>query len=126
MSLYEGTKLQSGIAGEALTIYRFVTLQSDGYYDISGAAERIDGICAETVAAAGDAFPMVIPNGAVALVEAGAATTIGAQCQADSVGRAIDHVTTAGVGRGGVFLTAAAAAGDIVEILFNTDIDQVT
>lgn len=125
MALYESIKLLSGIAGEALTIYRFVSLQTDGKYDVSGAGERIDGICAESVAADGDCFPRVMPGGE-AKVEAGAAVSIGDLVQSDASGRAITHVSGAGVGRGGKALTAAAAAGDIITIEFEPDLDQVT
>ena len=124
MALSTSSQAVTSIAGEALTIYRYVSLQTDGKFDISGAAEEIDGICGMTVAADLDAFPRVIPNGGTCKVEAGAAITLGDKLESDSTGRAITHTTGVGDGTGGTALTAAGAAGDIIDIIFLTDLDE--
>lgn len=113
-------------AGSAVTIYRLVSRAADGQYDHTGAGARIDGIAAETIGTAGDALAMVIPNGAIAKVEAGAAVTANGLVQSDASGRAIDHVSGAGVWRAGVAMDAAAAAGAIIRVQFRVDVDQVT
>lgn len=114
-------------AGTAVTIYRFVVQAAgDGQYDhVAGAQGRMDGICAESVAAAGDVFPMVIPNGAIAKVEAGAAVTRDDLLGSDTVGRAITAVSGVGNFRAGRALDAAAAAGEIIRVQFLVDEDQV-
>ena len=119
MATSQGSRNLSVVAGSAVTIYRFVALAADGKYDHVGSAQgRADGVAAEGVAADGDVFPMAMPNGAIVKVEAGAATTRGAQVASDNVGRAIDHVTTAGNYILGTFLDAAGAAGEIVRVQF--------
>lgn len=126
MATSQNTQAVSVIAGEASVIYTFVSLQTDGKYDITGAStERMHGIAAEDGVADGDALAMIIPNGAIVKVKAGAATTIGTAVQSDSTGRAIDHVSGVGVVRAGVFLDAAGAANEIVRIQFMIDVDQV-
>jgi hypothetical protein len=126
MATSQNTQVVSVIAGEASVIYTFVSLQADGKYDITGATtERMHGIAAEGGVPDGGALAMVIPNGAIAKVKAGAAVTLGAQVQSDSTGRAIDHVSGVGVVTAGIALDAAAAADDIIRIQFLIDIDQV-
>ena len=127
MATYQAVSTVSRVAGSAITIYRFVTFASgDSKYDHVATAQsvRIDGISAEGVAADGDVFPMVVPNGAIVKVEAGAATTLGGLVASDSSGRAIDSTSGAGNWTAGVCLTAAAAAGEIIEIQFIVDRDQ--
>ena len=126
MATSQNTQVVSVIAGETSVIYTFVSLQSDGKYDISAQGERPAGIAAEDGVADGDALAMVIPNGAIAKVKAGDATTIGAAVGSDATGRAIDHVSAAGDFRAGIFLDAAGAANEIVRIQFLVDEDQVT
>lgn len=62
--------------------------------------------------AIGDAVPVVVLGTAIA--EAGAAISVGALIEIDGSGRAITRSTGVSVGRA---LTAAAAAGDQVEVL---------
>lgn len=124
MALSTSSQAVTSIAGEALTIYRYVTLQTDGKYDLSGAGDLIDGICAEGVAADLDAFPRVIPNGATCKMEAGASITVNDELESDSTGRAITHTSGLAEGVGGKALTAAANAGDIIEITFLTATDE--
>jgi hypothetical protein len=127
MATYQAVQTVSRVAGSAISIYRFVTFSTaDSKYDHVGTAQsvRIDGISAEGVAADGDVFPMVVPNGAIVKVEAGNAVTLGALVASDSSGRAIDSTSSAGNWTAGVALTAAAAAGEIIEIQFIVDRDQ--
>jgi len=126
MATYQGVETVSRTAGSAITIYRFVAFStSDSKYDHVGTAQaRMDGISAEGVAADGDAFPMVIPNGAICKVQAGAAVAVGASIGSDNTGRAITAVSGVGNFTAGIALTAAAAAGEIIEIQFIQDRDQ--
>ena len=124
MALSTFSQAVTSTAGAALTIYRYVTLQTDGKYDLSGAGDLIDGICGMTVAADLDVFPRVIPNGATCKIEAGAAITVGDELESDATGRAITHTSGLAEGVGGKCLTAAAAAGDIIEITFLTATDE--
>ena len=118
MATYQAAKAISVEAGSAVTRYRFVVLASDGQYDLVGTAQtRADGVAGES-AAAGEVFPMVIPNGAIVKVTAGAAVTRGVQIASDNVGRAITHVTTAGNYILGKALDAASAAGEIIRVQF--------
>lgn len=124
MAMHESIRAVSKIAGEALTIYRFCSLQSDGKYDETGAAAEIDGIAGESVAL-DKVFPMIVPDSGEAKVELGATVARGVQLQSDGSGRAILHVTTAGVGKAGKSL-AAGVIGDIIAIDFRVSTDEVT
>lgn len=126
MATYQAVTTVSRVAGSAISIYRFVAFASgDSKYDHVGTAQaRMDGISAEGVAADGDVFPMVVPNGSIVKVEAGAAVSVGATIGSDSSGRAITAVSTANNWTAGIALTAAAAAGEIIEIQFIVDRDQ--
>lgn len=105
------------VAGSAITLYRFVAMASDGEYDHVAAAQgRADGVSCQAAIAQGDAVSIQPLDGCIMKVEAGAATTRGAQVASDNQGRAIDHVSTAGNHILGVFLDAAGAAGEIVRV----------
>lgn len=127
MATYQAVSTVSRVAGSAISIYRFVQFASgDSKYDHVGVAQaRIDGISAEGGVVDGDVFPMIVPNGAIAKVEAGAAVTLGGLVGSDTSGRAIDAVSGVGNWTAGIALTAAAAAGEIIEIQFIVDRDQV-
>lgn len=128
MSTYQSVRTVSRIAGSAISPYRFVVLAAgDSKYDhVAVAQSEMDGISAEGGAADGDTFPMVLPDGSICKIEAGAAVAVGATIGSDNVGRAITHVSGAGNFRGGKALTAAGAAGDIIEIQFTKELDEVT
>jgi hypothetical protein len=49
-------------------------------------------------------------------VEAGAATTVGAQAASDASGRVLDHVSPAGLHILGMIMDAAGAAGEIIRV----------
>ena len=124
MSMNSDIKLQTKIAGAALTIFRFVTLQTDGKYDPSGAGDVMDGICGETVTGDGKDFPMVLPNHSEAQVEAGGTIALGDYVESDATGKAVTVVSGVGKGRAGKALEAAVS-GDIMSIQFNVDTDEV-
>ena len=127
MATSQGVKLISGEAGSAVTIYRLVTLASDGQYDlVADATEKPAGVCAESQATVGGAFGLAISNGSQVKMTAGAAITAGAELEAagDGTGRVITHTTGAGDYIVGTAKTAAGAAGDVIEVIFNVDIDQ--
>lgn len=128
MATSQNIQIVSREAGSAVEIYRFVVQSAaDGKYDQVAAAQgRMDGISAEGGLVDGDALPMVIPNGAIAKVEAGAAISRDDLLASDNVGRAIPAVSGAGNFRAGRALDAAAAAGEIIRIQFLVDEDQVT
>jgi len=126
MATSQGVKLISGEAGTAVTVYRLVSLAADGQYDHTGAGAEPHGVCAESVSTVGGAFPLAIPNGSVVKVTASAAISVGAKLEAAADGKV---VTGANPGAGdywvGTALTAAGADGDIIEMLFSVDQDQV-
>ncbi len=126
MATYENLTTLTGEVGTAVTIYRLVSLAADGAYDHTGAGAEPHGVCAETVATVGAAFPFVAPTGTIVKVEASAAISVGAKLEAAAAGKV---VTGANPGVGdywvGTALTAAAADGDIIEMLFTVDQDQV-
>jgi len=127
MATSQGVKLISGEAGSAVTVYRLLTQAADGQLDlVADATERPIGVCAESVATVGQSVPLAIPNGAIVKMEAGAAIAINAELEAagDGTGRAITHTDGAGDYKVGVAMTAAGAAGDIIEVQFLVDIDQ--
>lgn len=124
MSLSENIRCLSKKAGVALTIFRYVTLQTDGEYDTTGAGGLIDGIAGETVAV-GKQFGMIVPDGGEAKVEAGAAVSVGDLLESDASGKAITASTGLGKGQGGRALSAAAADGDIITVEFRVAIDEV-
>jgi hypothetical protein len=126
MALSQLIQTLSVEAGSAVDVYRFVVQAADGQYDYPSAQGLINGIAAETIATVGDALAMVIPNGAIAKIEAGAAVAINAKVASDATGRAITAVSGAGNYRGGIALDAASAAGEIIRIQFLVDEDQVT
>lgn len=125
MATSQNIQLVSREAGSAVSIYRFVVLAAgDGKYDHSAAQGAIDGVAAHA-AADTEALAMVIPNGAIVKVEAGAAVARGATVASDATGRVITAVSGVGNFRGGKALDAAAAAGEIIRVQFLVDEDQV-
>lgn len=127
MSTSQSVVTISAEAGSAVTIYRLVTQASDGQVDlVADATERPLGVACESQSTVGGVLPVAIPNGAVVKVEAGAAISAGAELEAagDGTGRVITHTTGAGDFKVGQALTAAGAAGDIIEVQLLVDIDQ--
>lgn len=124
MATFQGIQTVTREAGSAISPYRFVVFAADGQYDHAGAQGKVDGVSAEGVAAAGDAFPMVLPTGCIAKVEAGAAVAVNASVASDASGRVITAVSGAGNYTCGTALQAAGAAGEIIEVQFLVDRDQ--
>lgn len=126
MATYNQVQTVPVEAGSAVTIYRFVSQASgDGQYDHTGAGARMHGIAAETISTVGAALAMVIPNGAIVKIQAGAAISRGAQVESDANGKAVTHVSGVGKVRAGTALDAAAADGEIIRMQFLVDEDQV-
>lgn len=128
MSTYEKSYNISRVAGSAVTIYRIVTQAADGQVDhVADATERPLGVAAESQSTVGGSVPVATQQGGVVKVEAGAAITAGASIEAagDGTGRAITHTSGVGDYIVGQALTAAGAAGDIIEVLLQIDLDQV-
>ena len=126
MATYQSLRSVSVEAGSAITIYRFIVRAADGQYDHSGAQGEMDGVSGETQATVGGALPMVLMDGAIMKVEAGAAVAALATVASDATGRAITHVSGVGDFRGGKALDAAAAAGDIIRVQLLKELDEVT
>lgn len=128
MSTYEGVKTLSGEAGSSVTIYRVITHASDGQMDhVADATVKPVGVAAETVTTVGQALAFAVPNGAIVKMEASAAIAVGASLEAagDGTGRVLTHTSGVGDYIVGTARTAAAAAGDIIEVFFTVDLDQV-
>lgn len=127
MTTYESIKNRTVLAGTAILIYRFIIEAADGNHDHSGAGKDADGVSAEAQATVGKSLPMAMMNaGGVMKVEAGAAVTLLSDVQSDSVGRAIDHVSSVGDYRLGKALDAAAGAGVIIRVQLKSSLDEVT
>lgn len=106
-------------AGTAVTIYRMVAIASDGQADhVAGAQGDVDGVCGESEATVGQPFAMVVPDGGVAMIEAGAAVALGALIASNASGQAITWVDAAGNVCMGRALEAAAASGDVIAVNF--------
>ena len=118
MATYESARSITGIVGSAITEYRFVTLAADGQYDHSASAQgNVDGISGETVATVGRDFPLIVADGGLSKIEAGATVAVGDLVATDTVGRAITHVAAVdnvAVGRA----RTGGAIGEIISIQF--------
>lgn len=127
MATSQNVKLISGDAGSAVLVYRVVTLAADGLYDHVGAStEQPAGICAESQSVVGKVFPIASTPGAVVKVEVGAGdATRGARVGLLAAGKVTDATLNAGNWTLGQFLDAGVD-GDIVRVLLQVDLDQVT
>jgi hypothetical protein len=127
MASSENVKLISGEAGSAVVVYRVVTLAADGQYDhAAGATSQPAGICAESQATVGKVFPIASTPGAIVKVEVGAGdATRGARVGLLAAGKVTDATLTVGNWVLGQFLDAGVD-GDIVRVLLQVDLDQVT
>jgi hypothetical protein len=102
-------------AGATIVANTFIDLQADGKFDPCGAADMADGIALEAGVDT-DRIPMVVPDGSVVQVVASAAISVG-----DLVGCAASgQARTAATGDPvmGKALTAAGAAGELIDIQF--------
>lgn len=106
-------------AGAALSACRFVTLA--GVYPAGGAAAY--GVTRTAAAAKDDLVPVDVIG--TAQVEAGAAIAADAALMSDATGRAVT-LTAGGKAPVARALTAATAAGDVIEILLVPSAGLVT
>jgi len=120
MSFFENCRAITATAGAAVLIGRFVRIDSTGKASHVGTAQAIvDGICGMSEPTVGHTFPMIIADGCIAKVEAGAAVNVGDLIASDNVGRAIPFVDAAGnVAVGECVANPAAGAGTFVSIQF--------
>ncbi len=127
MSTSLNVDLMSGEAGTAITIYRFVARAADLAYDhVAVAQSEADGVSAESMATVGGCFPVAtMKSGSIVKVEAGDVVALHAVVASDNVGRAITAVSGVGNWRLGKALQAAGAAGEIIPVLVEKDLDQV-
>jgi len=128
MSSAQRVRLVSREAGSAVTIYRVVTQAADGQVDhVADATEKPLGIAAESVSTVGQAVPVATQGSGILKVEAAAAISVGAELEAagDGTGRVITHTSGVGDYRLGSALTAAGAAGDIIEVQLLVSLDEV-
>ena len=128
MSSAQRVRLVSREAGSAVTVYRVVGQLADGQVDhVADATINPLGICAESVSTVGGAVPVATEGSGILKVEAGAAITIGAELEAagDGTGRVITHTSGVGDYRLGTALSAAGAAGDIIEVQLRVSLDEV-
>ncbi len=116
MSTAENVVTFTAEAGSAVSIYRFLALASDGQYDhVAGADGNAHAVSAEEAAAAGDIFAAAQLQGKMK-VEAGGVVAVGGNVGSDASGRAIASGAATGDYVLGVAESAAAAAGDIIEV----------
>ena len=98
--------------------FKYVTVNSSGLVVLTGNGGLACGVLQNAPAASGRAAEVQpIAGGTIYKVLAGAAmATIGVEVMSDATGRAI-AAATAGNRKLGILLTAAAAAGVMVEVL---------
>ena len=104
----------------AVTVAATGTIATARLVTPAGAQCGADGVAigvARTAAVSGDKIAVDVLGTAV--VEAGAAITLGATLKSDSTGRAITWATSGA--RVGIALSAAGAAGDMIEMLIVHD-----
>jgi hypothetical protein len=120
MASYDNVRTISAVADVATTaqVHRFARFGANGRAGDAAdvvAGDIVDGIIGEGVAA-GDVFPLIVPDGSIAMVEAGAAIAQGANVATNATGQAVTAVATDFIM--GVALDAAGALGDIIRIQF--------
>lgn len=107
--------VQSGLADAAILAHRFVKLSSTGVDVATVGTDVIAGVMnKEEGVATGDTAPFVSEG--IAKVVASAAIAKGAHVTATAGGKAVTTTTGGNVVRG-IALNAAAADGDLVDIL---------
>ncbi len=106
-------------AGTAVSLFRFVTVASDGQADHVGTANTAaaDAVSVEAQATVGEPFSAEGFAGQIVKLEAGAAVAVGDDVSSDSQGRGITATATAGNVIHGKALSAASAAGEIISVL---------
>lgn len=97
------------VAAGVIAAHRFVTPANAQ----AGADANALGVSRTAAAAAGDSLPVDVLG--TAIVEAGAAVAAGATVKSNANGQAITWVTAGA--KLGIALDAAAAAGELIEVL---------
>lgn len=120
MASYDNVRTISAVADVDLSslLYYFAKFGANGKAGDAGditAGDVVDGIIGEAVAA-DDVFPLIVPDGCIAKVVAGAAIAQGASVMTAATGKAVTATATNNIM--GVALDAAAADGDIIRIQF--------
>jgi len=121
MASYDNVRTISAVADVDLSslAYHFAKFGANGKAgDASDITEgdAVDGIIGEAVEA-DDVFPLIVPDGCIAMVMVGAAVAQGANVMTNAAGRAITATATNTIM--GVALDAGAANGDIIRIQFH-------
>lgn len=109
----------SAVAATAVRQRRFVIQTATGITEATAGADAV-GVSFGSVpdtAGTSRAIAVVTNQGCRVEVEAGAAVTVGADIMSDAQGRVVAATATNAIL--GKALTAASAAGEIVEVLFN-------
>lgn len=106
---------KSALADAAIVKNRFVKLTATGIAAATAGTDKIYGVLnADVDAATGETVPVTVVG--TAKVTASAAIAIGDSVTATTAGKAITTTTAGNVVRG-IALTAAAADGDVIEIM---------
>lgn len=100
--------------------FRFVKFTSGKVTYCSTTGEQAIGVLQDKPAAADRAAAVAGYNGTTTKVEAGAAISAGADVMTDTEGRAITHTSAAGLQKLGVAVTAATAAGEMIDCILIT------
>ena len=128
MATAENVQTLSGTAGEALPIYRFIILQTDGKYDLAKTDDlRVDGVTAEEVVADGDTFAFAPCNQpAVMKVETSEAIAVGDLVACNGTDGKAKTAAAAGAGlySCGVARTVALNADEIIEVQLHMSANQ--
>ncbi len=130
MATAENVQTLTATAGEAIPIYRFVSLQSDGKYDLGVGTDDFlaEGVSAEAAAADGDLFAMA-PCGQPAIMKVEAAEAIAVGALVGAQGTTGKALTANAVGASkyshGRALDEATADGDIIRVLLHVAGRQV-
>lgn len=130
MATAENVQTLSATAGEAIPIYRFISLQSDGKYDLGVGTDDFlaDGVSAEAAAADGDLFAMA-PCGQPAIMKVEAAEAIAVGALVGAQGSTGKGLTANAVGASkyshGRALDEATNDGDIIRVLLHVAGRQV-
>lgn len=123
---YSPGSLKTGIAGAAVASRRFVSLSGAKLIQTAAKASAtfatvkpIAGVSIDSADADGDAFSYCAEDGAIVIVEAGAAISAGVEVSPDSTGRAVAFSETTSQYNlsAGVALDAAGAAGDFIRVM---------
>lgn len=104
-------------SGNDIVKARFVRLDvseaPDGVETATAATDNLHGVSMSAIVDGANGDIMLT---GLARIEAGAAVAVGVRVMSDGQGRAILGVPAAGVANGGTSKTAAAQAGDIIEV----------